>query len=457
MSLWEKVTQKGDVKQYLKKDLKLEKTLEAKDLLALGIGAVIGTGIFILPGTVAATAAGPGVILSFLIAAIVCALSAMCYAEFASALPVAGSAYSYGNLIFGQIIGWVIGWALILEYMLAVATVSVSFSAYFSAFLKGLKINLPQAISGPINLKQHTYINLVAVLIVVLITIMLARGMQSSMKINDWMVVVKIAIILIFVAVGLFYVNPKNWKPFLPFGLKGVNAGAATVFFAYLGFDAVSSSAPEVKNPQKNMPIGIIGTLLIATILYMAVATVLTGMMPFSKLNVADPAAFALQYYQLNWVAGIISLGALAGMFTMMVTMIYSSSRLVYAISRDGLLPGFLGKINESHLPNNSLIAVATIITLLAGFVNLNQLAELVNVGTLIAFSFVSIGIIPLRHHKDLVNEGFKVPFYPILPILSFLLCLGLMTKLRPITWLAAFIWFVIGLVIYFGYGIKEK
>ena len=240
MSLWQKIMQKADVKQYLQEDIKFQKSLRAKDLMALGIGAVIGTGIFILPGTVAATVSGPGVILSFLIAAIVCATAAMCYAEFASALPVAGSAYSYGNIVFGQLIGWIIGWALILEYMLAVATVSVGFSAYFSAFLQGFGIKLPQAISGPLNLQQHTYINLVAVIVVLLISAMLSRGMQTSMKINDWMVIIKIAIIAIFIAVGIFYVKPKNWSPFLPFGTSGVLTGASTVFFAYLGFDAVS-------------------------------------------------------------------------------------------------------------------------------------------------------------------------------------------------------------------------
>ncbi|MCD2256113.1 APC family permease [Agrilactobacillus fermenti] len=458
MSIWGKMTRKANIHQYLKEDIKFQKTLKARDLMALGIGAVIGTGIFILPGTVAATTSGPGIILSFLVAALVCATAAMCYAEFASSLPVAGSAYSYGNIIFGQFIGWVIGWALILEYMLAVAAVSVGFSAYFSAFLKGFSIHLPQAISGPLDPSHHTYVNLIAMVVIWLITWMLSRGMKSSMRINDFMVVIKIAIIALFIIVGLFYVKPKNWSPFLPFGANGVLTGAATVFFAYLGFDAVSASAPEVKDPQKNLPIGIIGTLIIATILYMAVSTVLTGMLPYSKLNVADPVTFALQFFQRNGVAGVISVGAMAGMFTMMVTMIYSSSRLVYAIGRDGLLPKFLGKINdENHLPNHSLVTVTIIISIMGGFINLGQLAELVNIGTLIAFSFVSIGIIPLRRRKDIKNDGFKVPLYPVLPIISLLLCLYLMTHLRLETWVASLIWFVIGAVIYFAYGMNHS
>lgn len=457
MNIWKKMTRQASVQQYLKADVRFEKTLQARDLMALGIGAVIGTGIFILPGTVAATKSGPSVSLSFLLAALVCATAAMCYAEFASALPVAGSAYSYGTIIFGQFIGWVIGWALVLEYMLAVATVSVGFSAYFNSFLKGFGWHLPAAISGPLNPGQHTYVNLIAVLVVWLIGWMLSRGLQTSMRINDLMVIVKVLIIVLFVLVGLFYIRPHNWTPFTPFGSKGIVGGAATVFFAYLGFDAVSSSAPEVKNPQRNLPIGIIGTLIIATILYMAVSIVLTGMVPYTKLNVADPVAFALQLFHLNFVSGVISIGAMAGMFTMMVTMIYSSSRLVYAIGRDGLLPQFLGSLNAQHLPNHSLWIVTLIVSLLGGFINLDQLAELVNIGTLIAFSFVSLGIIPLRKRTDIQNDGFKVPFYPILPIISLILCLGLMTQLQSLTWIASLIWFAIGVVIYLGYGMNHS
>ncbi|UQS81958.1 amino acid permease [Bombilactobacillus folatiphilus] len=456
MSIWKKMTQKADIQQYLQADQQFQKTMSAKELMALGIGAVIGTGIFIMPGTVAATVSGPAVILSFLLAAIVCATAAMCYAEFASSLPVAGSAYSYGNIIFGQFIGWVIGWALILEYMLAVATVSVGFSAYFSSFLRGFGIKLPQAISGAYDPSHGTYVNLVAIVVVLLIALMLSRGMSTSMKINDWMVIIKIAIIVLFVVVGCFYVKPKNWSPFLPFGWKGIQAGASTVFFAYLGFDAVSSSAPEVKNPQRNLPIGIIGTLVVATILYMAVSTVLTGMMPYTKLNVADPVSYALQFFHLNGVAGIISIGAMAGMFTMMVTMIYSSSRLVYAIGRDGLLPKFLGRVNDKHLPNHSLLVITIIIAVMGGLVDLNHLAELVNIGTLIAFAFVSIGVLPLRKRQDIPNKGFKVPLYPILPIISLLLCLYLMTTLKMITWISSLIWFAIGVVIYLVYGIRH-
>lgn len=268
--------------------------MNAKDLVMLGVGAVIGTGIFILPGTVAALYSGPAIVISFILATIVCTFAAMCYAEFSSALPIAGSAYSYGNIVFGEVIGWVLGWALILEYMLAVASVSTGWSAYFLSFIKGFGISVPKALTGPFDPAHGTYINIFAIIIVLLIGLIISRGAKTSIMVNNIIVVVKIAIIFLFLAVGLFYVKPTNWVPFMPFGVKGIMTGASLVFFAYLGFDVVSASAAEVKNAKKNMPIGIIGTLLICTILYILVAAVLTGMTSYTKLNVSDPVSFAL-------------------------------------------------------------------------------------------------------------------------------------------------------------------
>ncbi|KRM72773.1 APC family permease [Lacticaseibacillus brantae] len=455
MSLWKKMTVKPDLTKTLNADHQLARTLNTRDLIALGIGAVIGTGIFILPGTVAATTSGPAVMVSFVLAAIVCSLAAMCYAEFASTLPVAGSAYAFGNVVFGQVFGWIIGWALILEYMLAVAAVSTSFAAYFASFVAGFGWQMPASIAGSFDPAGGHYVNLLAVLVVALIGWLLHRGLQSSMAINRIMVVVKIVIILLFIGVGLFYVQPANWRPFSPFGTKGIVAGASLVFFAYLGFDAVSASAPEVIDPQKNLPRGIIGTLIIATILYVLVAIVLTGMVSYTKLNVADPVAFALNLVHQRWIGGVISIGALAGMFTMMVTMIYSSSRLVYAIGRDGLLPRWFGQVNH-QLPQNALWTVTVIIALMGGFVPLTQLVNLVNIGTLVAFAFVSIGIIPLRRHETLENKGFKVPGYPVVPILSFVFCLALMSQLSLETWVMSGMWFAFGLIIYFAYGFRH-
>lgn len=449
------IFRKESLDRYLGADKLFVKTMNARDLMAIGIGTVIGTGIFILPGTIAAKQAGPGVSLSFLLSAIVCAFAAMCYAEFASALPVAGSAYSYGNVVFGEFFGWLLGWALILEYMLAVASVSTGWAAYFNSFIQSFGLKIPHALSGPFDPAHGTYINIVAVVIVLLITVMLSRGLQSSVRVNNIAVVIKVAIILIFIVAGLFFIKPKNYHPFLPYHMSGVIHGATIGFFAYLGFDCVSSSAAEVKNPKRNMPLGIIGTLGIVTLLYMGVAIVLTGMVKYTRLDVANPVSYALQLVHQNWLAELLSIGALIGMFTMMVAMIYSSSRLIYAIGRDGLLPAFLGKLDKkSHSPQIALWIVAVIIATMGGLVSLDQLTSLVNIGTLFAFTLVSFGIIPLRRRKDIGNRGgFKVPLYPVIPILSGLLCLAMMTQLQLETYIGAGIWFTLGIIIYFTYG----
>ena len=449
------IFRKESLDRYLGADKLFVKTMNARDLMAIGIGTVIGTGIFILPGTIAAKQAGPGVSLSFLLSAIVCAFAAMCYAEFASALPVAGSAYSYGNVVFGEFFGWLLGWALVLEYMLAVASVSTGWAAYFNSFIESFGLKIPHALSGPFDPAHGTYINIVAVVIVLLITVMLSRGLQSSVRVNNIAVVIKVAIILIFIVAGLFFIKPKNYHPFLPYHMSGVIHGATIGFFAYLGFDCVSSSAAEVKNPKRNMPLGIIGTLGIVTLLYMGVAIVLTGMVKYTRLDVANPVSYALQLVHQNWLAELLSIGALIGMFTMMVAMIYSSSRLIYAIGRDGLLPAFLGKLDKkSHSPQVALWIVAVIIATMGGLVSLDQLTSLVNIGTLFAFTLVSFGIIPLRRRKDIGNRGgFKVPLYPYIPILSGLLCLAMMTQLQLETYIGAGIWFTLGIIIYFTYG----
>ncbi|MDM8303404.1 APC family permease [Limosilactobacillus vaginalis] len=449
------IFRKESLDRYLGADKLFVKTMNARDLMAIGIGTVIGTGIFILPGTIAAKQAGPGVSLSFLLSAIVCAFAAMCYAEFASALPVAGSAYSYGNVVFGEFFGWLLGWALVLEYMLAVASVSTGWAAYFNSFIESFGLKIPHALSGPFDPAHGTYINIVAVVIVLLITVMLSRGLQSSVRVNNIAVVIKVAIILIFIVAGFFFIKPKNYHPFLPYHMSGVIHGATIGFFAYLGFDCVSSSAAEVKNPKRNMPLGIIGTLGIVTLLYMGVAIVLTGMVKYTRLDVANPVSYVLQLVHQNWLAELLSIGALIGMFTMMVAMIYSSSRLIYAIGRDGLLPAFLGKLDKkSHSPQVALWIVAVIIATMGGLVSLDQLTSLVNIGTLFAFTLVSFGIIPLRRRKDIGNRGgFKVPLYPFIPILSGLLCLAMMTQLQLETYIGAGIWFTLGIIIYFTYG----
>ena len=448
---------KESLKRYLGTDKHFVKTLGAFDLLTIGIGAVIGTGIFILPGTVAAKEAGPGVTLSFLIAALVCTLASMCYAELSSSIPVAGSAYSYGNILYGEVIGWILGWALILEYMLSVAAVSAGWASYFNSLLHSFGLHIPHHLEGPFDPLNSTYLNLWAVVSVLLIGILLSRGMKASMKFNNAAVLIKIAIIFIFIGVGLFFIKPKNYQPFTPYGTTGVLRGATTVFFAFLGFDVVSSSAAEVKNPKKNMPIGIIGTLIVAALLYMGVSVVLTGMVNYKQLDVANPVAYALKVVNQGWVADLLSIGAIVGMSTMMLTMIYSSSRLIYSIGRDGLLPSFLGKIDKHGLPENALWIVTIVIAIMGGLFSLEELTSLVSIGTLLAFTFVSFGVILLRRRKDIPEGDFKVPFYPVIPILSGLACIGMMCFLSVKTYIFASVWFLFGLFIYCVYGYKHS
>jgi len=439
-------------------DVQLNQTLGAFDLILLGVGAIVGTGIFILPGTVSAEHAGPAIVFSFIIAAIICAFAAMCYSEFSSAIPVTGSAYTYGYIVFGELVAWLIGWALLLEYGLAVAAVSTGWSAYLSALLEGFNITLPKAISGSFNPADGTYVNVPAISIIFFTAFLLTLGIKESTKFNSIMVFIKLSVILLFIGVGIFYVEPANWQPFMPFGMSGVMSGAALVFFAYLGFDAVSSAAEEVKNPQRNMPIGIIGSLIICTILYIVVSLILTGMVSYTKLNVSDPVSFVMQMVHQDWVAGVISLGAVVGMMTVILVMAYGGTRLLYAFGRDGLLPKSMSKLNEKYkTPVKNTWVFATIVSFFAGFIPLSKLAELVNMGTLLAFTLVSIGVIYLRKNKSIPSSGFKVPFFPILPIISFLLCLFLITQLSVNTWIACGIWFVFGLIIYFAYGKKHS
>lgn len=438
--------------------IQLKKTLGAFDLILLGVGAIVGTGIFILPGTVAATHAGPGIVFSFIIAAIVCAFAGMCYSEFASSVPVTGSAYTYGYIVFGEIIAWLVGWALLLEYGLAVAAVATGWSSYLNSLLAGFHIVLPQAISGAFNPAAGTYMNVPAILIIFATAFLLTLGIKESTRFNTWMVFLKVAVILLFIGVGVFYVKPTNWEPFLPFGISGVFSGAALVFFAYLGFDAVSSAAEEVKNPQRNMPIGIIGSLLICTVLYVAVSMVLTGVVPYHALNVSDPVSYVMQMVHQDWIAGIISLGAVVGMMTVILVMSYGGTRLLYALGRDGLLPKSMAELSPKFkTPVKNTWIFAILVAFCAGFVPLSKLAELVNMGTLVAFTIVSIGVVYLRKNKNIPSGGFKVPFFPVLPILSFLLCLFLISQLSVLTWVACGIWFIIGLIVYLVYGRKHS
>lgn len=453
-----KIFRKPQLSTYLKLDHKMTRSLSSMDLLAMGVGAVIGTGIFILPGSVAATTAGPAVSISFLVAAFICILAGMCYAEFASTFPIAGSAYSYGSIIYGEGIGWLMGWALVLEYMLAVATVAAGWSSYFASFIKHFGISLPLALSGPFNPTKGTYFDIVAVVVILLLAFLLSQGLKSSVAINNLAVLIKVAIIVIFIVVGLHFIKPENYVPFMPYHFSGVIKGSTTVFFAFLGFDVVSASAAEVKNPQKNMQIGIIGTLLVAVVLYSGVSLVLTGMVNYTKLNLANPVAFALEYVHQDWLAELLSIGAMIGMATMMLTMIYSSSRLIYAMARDGLLPKVFGKLDQKHhSPQNALLVVTFIISCGAAFFSVDQLTNLVSFGTLFAFCLVSFGILKLRTYSLNTLDGFKVPGYRIVPIVSGLFCLFMITQLNHDVYLMAGIWLIIGIMLYLFYGYRHS
>lgn len=436
----------------------LKKALGALDLTMLGIGAIIGTGIFVLTGVAAANHAGPGLVLSFILSGIACAFAALVYAEFASMVPVAGSAYTYSYAALGEFMAWVIGWDLILEYLLAASTVAIGWSGYFQMLLNGLGIHLPAWASGAIGTAPGAIVNLPAMLIALIITVLLSLGVKEAARFNNIIVFVKLAVIILFIVVAGRYVKPANWTPFLPFGLKGVFGGAAVVFFAYIGFDAVSTAAEEVKDPKRDMPIGIIASLVISTVLYIIVSMILTGVIPYQKLDVAAPVALALTYIHQDWAAGIISLGAIGGITTVLLVMLYGQTRVFFAMSRDGLLPKFFSHVHPKHqTPFLSTWLTGIVVSIVAGITPINTVAELVNIGTLSAFVFVSIGVLVLRKTQPNLPRAFKVPGVPYVPILAALFCLFLMAQLPVITWIRFVVWLVIGLIIYLSYGMRHS
>ncbi|WP_141430489.1 amino acid permease [Bacillus sp. 03113] len=436
----------------------LKKDLGAFDLTMLGIGAIIGTGIFVLTGVAASLHAGPALVVSFVLSGLACLFAALCYSEFASSVPTSGSAYTFSYATFGELIAWILGWDLILEYGLASSAVASGWSGYFQGLLSGFGIHLPTALTSAYNPEKGTYIDLPAILIIFLITTLLISGVKKSSRFNAIMVIVKVSVILLFIFVGFNYVKPENWTPFMPFGFSGVAVGAATVFFAYLGFDAVATAAEEVKNPQRNMPIGIIASLAVCTVLYIIVSSILTGIVPYTELNVKNPAAFALQYIHQDWAAGFISLGAIVGITTVLLVMLYAQTRLFYSMSRDGLLPKVLSNVNtKTKTPIANTLITGAIVAVFAGCVPLNKLAELANIGTLFAFIVVSIGILVLRKTQPELKRPFKVPFVPVVPILSVLFCGFLIIQLPGYTWMSFCIWMVIGLIVYFVYGRKNS
>ena len=434
----------------------LKKVLGPLDLILMGIGAIVGTGIFVLTGTGALTA-GPALMVSFVIAALACGFAALCYAEFASAIPVSGSVYTYCYATLGEIVAWMIGWDMLLEYGLATSAVSVGWSGYFQSLLAGFGLHLPAALTAAPGAKPGvtTFINLPALLIMLGITALVAYGVRESARFNNLMVTIKISVVLLFIAVGMWHVEPANWRPFAPFGAAGVFNAAALVFFAFIGFDAVTSAAEEVKNPHRDLPIGIIGSLLVCTVLYVTMAAIMTGIVPFRQFAGVDhPVSLALQLAGQNWVAGFVDLGAIVGMTTVILVMTYGQTRIIFAMSRDGLLPRRLSAVHPVHdTPWFATWAVGAVFATIAAFVPLNVLAELINIGTLAAFTLISVSVLVLRRTHPQLPRAFRCPGVPAVPLLSAAFCLFLLAHLQVMTWIAFLAWLALGLAIYFLYA----
>ena len=442
----------------------LKRTLTATQLVSLGIGAIIGAGIFSLTGVAAAQHAGPAVVFSFVLAAIACAFAGFCYSEFATMIPVAGSAYTYAYATMGELLAWIIGWALVLEYAIGAATVSVSWSGYMVSILESFGIQLPQhLIHSPWD-PVPGMINLPSLIIIWIISTILIIGIQESARFNALIVAVKLSVVILFIGLGYFFINYDNYKPFLPenttgefgrYGWTGVLAAAGQIFFAYIGFDAVSTAAQEARNPKRDMPIGIVGSLAICTVLYILYAAVLTGVVNYKELNVAAPLAVAVDRMKnLPWLGFLMKLGSLAGLTSVMLVMLLGQSRVFYSMSRDGLLPEMFSELHERFAtPWKSNILLMLCVGLLGAFTPIQQLGNLTSMGTLWAFTLVCIGVIIMRRTHPDTPRPFRTPLVPLVPILGVLFCLLLMFSLDRITKVAFFAWMTIGLVVYFSYS----
>jgi len=456
---------------------KLRKQLGALDLTVFGVGVVIGTGIFVLTGKAAGVQAGPAVALSFVFAAIACALAALCYAEFASTVPVAGSAYTFSYAALGEVVAWIIGWDLILELALGASTVAVGWSTYFADVMKQFGITIPAFAYGD----GH---NLVAAGIVLVLTGVICFGIKVSSRVNLVMVAIKVAVVLFVIIAGLFYIKMSNYSPFIPasgstpaagatsvpsllqdlgvapgsFGVTGIFTGAALVFFAFIGFDIVATAAEETKNPQRDMPIGILGSLAICTTLYVAVSLVITGMVKYTDIKINAPLAEAFRSVGQPGFATVISIGALMGLTTVMMIMMLGQSRVFFAMSRDRLLPPVFSKVNQrTGTPVRTTITTGIVVAVISTFVSLSELAELVNIGTLFAFILVAVGVMVLRRKRPDLQRPFRCPWVPVVPVLAILTSFYLMLNLPAATWIRFVVWMAIGLAIYFLYGARHS
>jgi APA family basic amino acid/polyamine antiporter len=498
----------------------LKRSLSALNLTTLGIGAIIGAGIFVLTGQAAAQYAGPGIVISFIISGLACGFAGLCYAEFASMIPIAGSAYTYSYATLGEFLAWIIGWDLILEYLFAASTVSVGWSGYVVSFLKDLNIFIPPQFTGAtgsvlVNVPDMGWkeltdvfanslaasgisvdalphvtciLNLPAMFIVALLSTLLVIGIRESANFNNVMVITKVAVIILFIAIGFMFVKAANWTPFIPpnkvestpiaeygsfrewlraygsefgkFGISGILRGAGVIFFAYIGFDAVSTAAQEAKNPQRDMPIGILGSLGISTVLYILVAIVLTGIVSYTMLNVPDPVAVGVDAMGkgMFWLRPIVKMAAIAGLSSVILVMLLGQPRIFYTMAKDGLLPPVFSKVHPKfQTPYVSTIITGSLAMIIAGILPISILGELVSIGTLLAFIIVCISVLVLRKSKPDLHRPFRTPWVPLIPILGAVFCLVQMLALPGDTWLRLIVWMVLGFAIYFFYGIKHS
>lgn len=443
---------KKDIAESLDNESHLAKCLTVFDLTFLGIGAIIGAGIFILTGIVAATQAGPAVIFSYVVAGFACAFAALSYAELAASIGGCGSAYGYAYAGFGELVAWIVGWDLILEYSIAVSAVSVGWSGYANDFLMSIGMHIPTTfLHGPLD---GGTLNLLAFSIIAALALLLILGVKSSTRFNNIMVMTKLIVIFIFIAIASTEVRIENWSSFMPFGWAGVMKGASLIFFAYVGFDAVSTAAEEAINPQRDLPRGIIGSLVICTVLYIIVAALLTGIAHYTTLNVASPISHSLLVLGHKTAAGLVGVGAIAGITTVMLVLFYGLTRVFLAMSRDGLLPHVFARTNEStKTPVRIILLCGILMASLSALVPISDLAELVNIGTLFAFIVVCSGVIYLRYTKPDMHRPFKTPGMPYVPILGVLSCLYLIINLPMITIIRFVVWMIIGLVVYFAFS----
>lgn len=476
MSIWKRKSLAVLLSEADESEKGLKRTLSSRSLVALGIGAIIGAGLFSLTGIAAAEHAGPAVTLSFVLAAVGCAFAGLCYAEFASMIPVAGSAYTYSYATMGEFMAWIIGWDLVLEYALGAATVGVSWSRYFLELLNKFGIHLPpDLICSPwetLKLSDGTLIeggiiNLPAVIIVSLLSLLLIRGTKESAGLNNFLVILKVSVVILFIVLGWNYINEANYTPYIPentgvkgqFGWSGIAAGAATVFFAFIGFDAVSTAAQEAKNPQKGMPIGILGSLVICTILYVLFAHVMTGLVPFHEFaGDAKPAATAFAKTPYGFLQTGLIVAILAGYTSVMLVMLMGQSRVFYTMSKDGLLPPFFGEIHAKfRTPWKTNLFFLVFVSLFAGFVPVSDLGHMVSIGTLLAFVLVCIGVLVMRKKMPDAPRSFKTPLVPFVPIAGVIVCLYLMYSLPMESWIRLVIWMALGVALYFLYGKKNS